>query len=217
MWTNPGNIYSKSLTDTWMWKFPEMEYINGIFPCSAMIPDEPIQYDNFYHRDSLSISCFHSSLCSDLIPLLACCNINDICGLIFELAVPPRLCRKTPALTPFSSGAYEVDTIEQLKKAVRSQVKTVDCRLVFSRFRQIGIWIRIPSRRPGPGSWYSIFIRVYQWSGSRKLVGLLGPDTDLDSFFWKDLLWILIYGLERCWSNTSLFRSRSLELSSKAL
>ena len=29
--------------------------------------------------------------------------------------------RKTPALTPFSSG-YEVDTIEQLKRAVRSQV-----------------------------------------------------------------------------------------------
>ena len=30
--------------------------------------------------------------------------------------------RKTPALTPFSSG-YEVDTIEQLKRAVRSQVR----------------------------------------------------------------------------------------------
>ena len=29
--------------------------------------------------------------------------------------------QKTPALTPFSSG-YEVDTIEQLKRAVRSQV-----------------------------------------------------------------------------------------------
>jgi hypothetical protein len=52
-------------------------------------------------------------------------SINDICGLIFELAVPARLCRKTPALTPFSSGAYEVDTIEQLKKAVRSQVINV--------------------------------------------------------------------------------------------
>ena len=32
--------------------------------------------------------------------------------------------RKTPALTPFSSG-YEVDTIEQLKKAVRSQVEKI--------------------------------------------------------------------------------------------
>ena len=31
--------------------------------------------------------------------------------------------QKTPALTPFSSsGGYEVDTIEQLKRAVRSQV-----------------------------------------------------------------------------------------------
>ena len=30
--------------------------------------------------------------------------------------------RKTPALTPFASGGYEVDTIEQLKKAVRSKV-----------------------------------------------------------------------------------------------
>jgi hypothetical protein len=79
-------------------------------------------------------------------------NTSDIFGLIFELAVPPRLCRKTPALTPFSSGAYEVDTIEQLKKAVRSQVKTVDSHLVFCRFNLIRIWIRIPSRRPGPGS-----------------------------------------------------------------
>ena len=33
--------------------------------------------------------------------------------------------RKTPALTPFSSGGYEVDTIEQLKRAVRSQVTLV--------------------------------------------------------------------------------------------
>ena len=34
--------------------------------------------------------------------------------------------QKTPALTPFSSGGgYEVDTIEQLKRAVRSQVTTV--------------------------------------------------------------------------------------------
>merc|ERR1719361_1627925 len=32
--------------------------------------------------------------------------------------------RKTPALTPFSSG-YEVDTIEQLKRAVRSQVEKI--------------------------------------------------------------------------------------------
>ena len=32
--------------------------------------------------------------------------------------------RKTPALTPFSSG-YEMDTIEQLKKAVRSQVEKI--------------------------------------------------------------------------------------------
>ena len=30
--------------------------------------------------------------------------------------------QKNPGLTPFSSG-YEVDTIEQLKRAVRSQVK----------------------------------------------------------------------------------------------
>lgn len=33
--------------------------------------------------------------------------------------------QKTPALTPFSSGGYEVDTIEQLKRAVRSQVTLV--------------------------------------------------------------------------------------------
>ena len=33
--------------------------------------------------------------------------------------------RKTPALTPFSSGGYEVDTIEQLKKAVRSKVELI--------------------------------------------------------------------------------------------
>ena len=32
--------------------------------------------------------------------------------------------QKNPGLTPFSSG-YEVDTIEQLKRAVRSQVKNV--------------------------------------------------------------------------------------------
>ena len=32
--------------------------------------------------------------------------------------------RKTPALTPFSSG-YEVDTIEQLKRAVRSKVEKI--------------------------------------------------------------------------------------------
>ena len=36
--------------------------------------------------------------------------------------------RKTPALTPFSSG-YEVDTIEQLKRAVRSQVGTTNIQL----------------------------------------------------------------------------------------
>ena len=34
--------------------------------------------------------------------------------------------QKTPALTPFSSGGgYEVDTIEQLKRAVRSQVTDI--------------------------------------------------------------------------------------------
>merc|ERR1719282_2108118 len=34
--------------------------------------------------------------------------------------------QKTPALTPFSSsGGYEVDTIEQLKRAVRSQVEKI--------------------------------------------------------------------------------------------
>ena len=36
--------------------------------------------------------------------------------------------QKTPALTPFNSGGYEVDTIEQLKRAVRSQV-SVTCLL----------------------------------------------------------------------------------------
>ena len=36
--------------------------------------------------------------------------------------------QKTPALTPFSSG-YEVDTIEQLKRAVRSQVGTTNIQL----------------------------------------------------------------------------------------
>ena len=39
--------------------------------------------------------------------------------------------RKTPALTPFSSG-YEVDTIEQLKRAVRSQVWTRNMQLQLS-------------------------------------------------------------------------------------
>ena len=42
--------------------------------------------------------------------------------------------QKTPALTPFSSGGYEVDTIEQLKRAVRSQArfKKKSARIVFS-------------------------------------------------------------------------------------
>ena len=32
--------------------------------------------------------------------------------------------RKTPALTPFSSGGYEVDTIEQLKKETEIKLRT---------------------------------------------------------------------------------------------
>ena len=32
--------------------------------------------------------------------------------------------RKTPALTPFSSGGYEVDTIEQLKKETKIKLRT---------------------------------------------------------------------------------------------